>query len=546
MGAGCAPSLDVDYGGGPAPERTECRLALAPDGGGAATPRAHPGQTLELVGVATLALSLEPERSGFFLQSLEGDAHGLGSEALFVAWPASPPPPGTRVRARGTLSETAGITELEAVEQLDECGGVALAPEAVDARELEQPEAYAGRWLRARGDWRVIEVPASPADGRVLASPQGRVYGSGHPLANAATAPLWTVRPSAPAAQRTKDGSPPPPRLGAALGELEGVLALRGEAQQLFTAGAPTWPRDVPAPPPRPAGPGLRIVGLNLDNYFVSLGARGARDALELAAQRDALVALFVALDADILALTELENRAADSLLHLLDGLDRALPGDRRYAFDEATAPAGSVLRAGIAYRPSRVRARAAAWFDSARGLRRPPLFQAFSSDGLSFTLGVVHFASKRCDDEPVLVPPEGCGDEARRREAELLLDAAAALSASAPLEPLLLMGDFNADAGEAPLELLAAGGYGDLLTTLPAADRYSYVFEGRASLLDHALAPDGFAARVSSASIWHINADEPRRSRAALDAAASPRGSSDHDPIIIDLRPGAIRPPGL
>jgi len=553
IGAACAPNLDADYGGGEEPVRTACGPSLEPhDVRGVAAqsaPTSGPSsaQTLDVVGVATLTLSLEPELEGFFLQSLDDDADPLGSEALFVAWPGAAPATGTRVHARGTLRETAGRVALQAIERLDECGSVEVSPQPLDARELALPEAWDGLWVRASGDWRVIDVPASPADGRVTASPRGRLFASGHALANTEAAELWMLRPAAPALARAADGGRPLPRFGAALGALEGVLSVRGQTRQLFTAEAPAWPSEAPAPPARPSGVGLRIVGLNLDNYFVSLGARGARSAADLARQRDALVALFVALDADILALTELENRGADSLIHLLEGLDRALPAAQRYAFEEAPAPGGSVLRAGIAFRPGRVRARGAAWFSELPGFRRAPLFQAFASEGLSFTLGVVHLASKRCDVEPVLVPPEGCGADARRREAELLLDTARVLGASAPRAPLLLMGDFNADAREAPLELLAQGGYRDLLSALPAADRYSYVFEGRASLLDHALARDGFDAHVRSAAIWHINADEPRRVSAVIDAAtASPRGSSDHDPIVIDLHPGGVRPTGL
>jgi uncharacterized protein len=550
IGAACAPHLDVDYGGTEEPRPTACGPGLAPhDVRAMAAPSAvasgpPSGQWLDVVGVATLALNLEPELEGFFLQSLE-NADPIGSEALFVAWPGAAPATGTRVHARGMLGETAGSVRLEAIERLDECGSVDVSPQPLDARELAQPESRDGAWVRASGDWRVIDVPASPADGRLTASPQGRVFASGHALANTEAAELWTLRPATPALARAGDGGRALPRLGAALGALEGVLSVRGQTRELFTAAAPAWPSEAPAPPARPSDGGLRIVGLNLDNYFVSLGARGARSAADLARQRDALVALFVALDADILALTELENRGADSLIHLLEGLDRALPSARRYAFEEAPAPGGSVLRAGIAFRPGRVRARGAAWFSATPGFRRAPLFQAFTSEGMSFTLGVVHLVSKRCDDEPVVVPAEGCGGETRRREAQLLLDAARAQAASAPHEPLLLMGDFNADAREAPLELLARGGYHDLLSALPAADRYSYVFEGRASLLDHALAPEGFDTRVRGAAIWHINADEPLPTR-AIDVAASPRGSSDHDPIVIDLQPGNVRPPGL
>jgi len=545
-GAACAPNLDPDFDGSAEPNGSACRPGLAPhDIQGAASVSPLMGQTLDVAGVATVAGHLSAERPGFFLQSLESDADPLTSEAVFVAWPGPAPATGTRVRVRGTVDEAAGMTELGAIERLDECGARALEPAIIDVRELEDPEAWEGMWVRARGDWSLVDVSGS-AQGRVTASPRGRVYASGHALAEATEPELWTVRPAAPGHAPAPAGEHVPWRLGSELGEIGGVLCSEGQSRELLTTGALAWSSNVPAAPVRPPGAGLRLVALNLHNYFVSLDGRGARSAGELARQRDALVAALVALDADILALTELENRGADGLVHLLEGLDRALPSDRRYAFEETPAPSGGPLRAGIAFRPGRVRARGAAWFSDTEGFRRPPLFQSFESEGFSFTLGVVHLASKRCDDEPKVVPEEGCGDATRRREAELLLGEAAVLAATSP-QPLLVMGDFNADAREAPLELLARGGFGDLLSALPAPDRYSYVFDARASLLDHALARVEFAAHVRSSAIWHINADEPRGVEAAHAASTpSARRSSDHDPIVLDLHPGGVRPMGL
>jgi predicted extracellular nuclease len=187
------------------------------------------------------------------------------------------------------------------------------------------------------------------------------------------------------------------------------------------------------------------------------------------------------------------------------------------------------------------VRSRAEAWFDERPGFRRAPLFQSFDGPGYGFTLGVVHLKSKRCDGRPEIISSEGCGEPVRSEEAALLVDGARALALSEPLEPLLLLGDYNGDSLEAPLLALRDAGFVDLLDGLPAADRYSYVFEGRASLLDHALAGNGAARLARGAAIWHINADEPFFRGYSLDnppAEYHPdaRRSSDHDPIIVDL----------
>ncbi len=78
----------------------------------------------------------------------------------------------------------------------------------------------------------------------------------------------------------------------------------------------------------------------------------------------------------------------------------------------------------------------------------------------------------------------------------------------------------------------------------MPAASRYSYVFDGEAGYLDHALATSSLSRQVTGVTIWHINADEP----SVLDYntefktqdlyAPTPYRSSDHDPVVVGLRP--------
>ena len=77
-------------------------------------------------------------------------------------------------------------------------------------------------------------------------------------------------------------------------------------------------------------------------------------------------------------------------------------------------------------------------------------------------------------------------------------------------------------------------------------AGAYSYVFDGQSGYLDHALASNALAPRVTGVTEWHINADEP----IALDYnvefkthnqvntfyAANPFRSSDHDPVVVGI----------
>jgi predicted extracellular nuclease len=544
LGLACAPSLDTDFGGGE-PSDAGCRASLSPhDVQGPGGSSELEGQWIEVRGVATLARAGEAGRAGFFLQSLESDGDERTSEGLFVALGSVAPVPGTLVRVRGLVTEAEGMTTLDAVERLDQCGPMAIQPAPVDVQHLDAAERWEGTWLAASARWTVVDT-SQALGGALAASAEGRLYASGHALGGAAPAPRpWTIESAAGApTEEVRAQDALPPRLGAVVDRIVGVLELQGESRRLLTADSPAWSSTVPPAPQRAREQGLRLAALNLDNYFLDLEGPGARTERELARQREKLVAALGALDADILALTELENRGSASLTHLLVGLEQQLAPELRYAFIESSPPSGPTLRAGIAFRPARVSARGEAWFDSRPGFRRAPLFQSFESGGRGFTLGVVHFKSKRCDALPVIVTSEGCGEDARRAEAELLLEAARALGQRTGGAPLLVMGDFNSDALEAPLVALERGGFIDLLRALPPMDRYSYVFEGRASLLDHALGWGGFEALTAAAAIWHVNADESPLRGYSLDNppdayARDARRSSDHDPIVIDLHP--------
>jgi predicted extracellular nuclease len=541
----CAPSLDTDFGWGE-PSGAGCSASLGPhDVQGPGSSSELDGQRIEVCGIATLARGGDGGRAGFFLQSTEPDDDELTSEGLFVAVASVAPAPGTLVRVRGLVTETAGMTALDAVERLEQCGPTDIQPVPLDVRHLEAAERWEGTWLAASARWTVVE--ASEALGSTIeASAEGRLYASGHELGSAAPASRpWTIESEESEGAQAQDARAPdalPPRLGSRLERIVGVLEVQGESRRLLTAKALTWPSTVPPGPERAREKGLRLAALNLDNYFLDLEGPGARTEQELHRQREKLVAALRGLDADILALTELENRGSASLADLLGGLDQELALDQRYVFVESSPPSGPTLRAGIAFRPARVNARGEAWWDSRPGFRRAPLFQSFEIGGRGFTLGVVHFKSKRCE-APVIVTSEGCGENARLAEAELLLEAARAMGQRDGGVPLLVLGDFNSDGREAPIAALERGGFVDLLGALPAADRYSYVFDGRASLLDHALGWGGFEALTAGAAIWHINADESPLRGYSLDnppSAYAPdaRRSSDHDPIIIDLHP--------
>ena len=70
-----------------------------------------------------------------------------------------------------------------------------------------------------------------------------------------------------------------------------------------------------------------------------------------------------------------------------------------------------------------------------------------------------------------------------------------------------------------------------DQVSTLPAAERYSFIFEGSAQVLDHTLTTANLAAFVRGLQFARGNADAPAAFR---DDPATPLGTSDHDGEVL------------
>ncbi len=542
-GWACAPGVDVGWGSG------DCGAAHVPihEIQGEVEESPLLGQRLSVEGLVT-GVELGPE-PGVFLEAELPDQNPRSSEGLFVSLGPlrDPPRPGERVRARGQVRERAGMTELAHLELLQACGSGPIQPTPVEAAPGDASgHAWESMWVTWHASWTLIDTWRQLARAEVTASPHGRLYANGHELASISAddpAAAWSIRDAAFTLRG--EGAEPTAaaalRLGSRAEQVTGIVHL-GSGQRLLLATERVDWRPVAAPPlaARPQGT-LRIAAINLDNYFVTLGTRGARSELELTRQEDKLVALLSGLDADLLALTELENLGQRSLLRLVSALNEQLGADQQYAWSEAVPPGASALRAALAYRRGRLRSVNDAWFQRTPSAERPALMQTFQAGAQPFSLLVVHFKSKRCSVGPLVVEPAGCGAATRLNEARELIAAIAALPPELDRDRLLLIGDFNADSLEAPLVLLRQAGFVDLLDGVAAEERYSYVFDGRASLLDHALASAGLARMLRGAAIWHVNADEPELLSYSLEnppAAYRPDmlRSSDHDPIVVDL----------
>jgi predicted extracellular nuclease len=360
----------------------------------------------------------------------------------------------------------------------------------------------------------------------------------------------------------------------------------------------PTGPADYTALNPRtaapePVGGDLRVAAMNTLNFFLTqdypsgnpldnkcgpaqnVECRGADfdQPTEFTRQRDKLLAALAGLNADVLGLNELENTTgvdplADATSGIVPGLN-AMLGAGAYASINTGTIGGDAIRVGLIYKPAKVTPLGSFQIlDSSDDPRfidtksRPALAQTFEENdtGARFTVVVNHLKSKGspCDDvgDPDAGDGQGNCNGTRTLAAQALVDWLATDPTGSIDPDFLIMGDLNSYAQEDPIDAIKAGsddsaGTGDDYTNLIAQHQgtyaYSFVFDGQAGYLDHALASSSLAAQVTGAADWHINADEPdvldydtSFKPPAQDALYEPNAyrSSDHDPVVIGLSP--------
>jgi predicted extracellular nuclease len=276
-------------------------------------------------------------------------------------------------------------------------------------------------------------------------------------------------------------------------------------------------------------GGSIRVASFNVLNYFNGNGSgggfptsRGADTLAEFNRQRNKIIPAIVALNADVVGLMEIEKDGTDALSaiqDLVNGLNVATSAGT-YAFVTEPAPGTDEIKVAMIYQPARVTPQGAALNHQVTTnpnynplFDRPPLAQRFRTPGgEEFFVIVNHFKSKgSCPGSGVDTDQgdgQGCWNAKRTAQANGLLDWITTLQATDP--DVIVIGDLNAYGVEDPINTLVAGGLINQALRVPAATRYSYVFDGQAGYLDQALTTASLDAHVTGVTYWHINADEP------------------------------------
>ncbi|MDI9243701.1 ExeM/NucH family extracellular endonuclease [Marinobacter sp. CHS3-4] len=557
--------------------------ALAPsDVQGAGDRSALTGKTVTVEGVITLDSRQPNGWRGFYLQSTsdQSDNDPRTSDALFVYTDRPGGKVGSKIQVTARVKEFHGLTELTRVSRLTICGLAKLPdpillqlpwPGQAPPEHLEnmrvtftQPLTLIGHYNFTRFGELVLSdqpqviptehtQPGPKAHSMAMEQIMGRVYlDDGRRTQNPSPLP-WP-------AQLLTQGQPV--RSGDRLTNLTGVLDYRFGHWRLQPTSQPrlSKPSMRPEAPARSDGSNLRVVSLNLGNFFNGKGSdrsfeqsRGARHSQQFAVQKARLVTMLSRLDADIIAASEMENDhyKRDSAIAEL-----ATAMGRQWHYVRTPGSTGQdAIRTDLLYRSDRVQAignpqRLTSGHFALRG--RPPLAQIFkplgSATDSSVRIVVPHFKSKACggatgknrDQQD----GQGCYAHRRTEEAEAVADWLALLPAQPHLAGTLLTGDLNSYSREWPLTTLEDSGLTNIIRDRQTcgADRCpntTYRYQGRHGSLDHALVSENLKPRVVAAGAWPINAEEFGAlgyQGALASPTDTPWRSSDHNPLYIDL----------
>jgi predicted extracellular nuclease len=552
------------------------------------------GQQVVIEAVVTADLQASHELGGFFLQQQQADTHVDTSEGIFIFERSAAFQVGDRVRVSGRVSEYFGLTQIDQVSALTRCAkNIPLPPatalklplpsaEALEATEgmrvsfsetLTVNEVYNlgrfGEFTLSRGR---RSIPTDVAPPGKVASDLAEANRLNQLLVDDGSAHQNPDPVKFPAPGLNAKNSL---RIGSTLDTLTGVIHFAFGSYRLIPTVAPRFNNANPrtAAPLTVIDSDLRIVSFNLMNFFNGDGVggafptdRGATNPAELARQTLKLVAALLAIDADILALVELENDGftdQGALAYLLRALNAQLPANRVYHLiaPEVERLGADAIGVGLLYRPDRVEpvnsARLLSTANSptdVRGLalfndklNRPALAQTFVQQPMSerFTLVVNHLKSKsdsNCANWADCDQGQGAYNLSRTRASQALNLWLRTDPTDSQDSDFLIIGDLNAYSLEDPITGLTAAGF----EHLNSAGSYSYVYRGESGSLDHALASPSLAAKALAVQAWHINSDEPRvldynqeyksPRQSATYFAPDPYRSSDHDPLVLDF----------
>ncbi|HEY0953252.1 MAG TPA: ExeM/NucH family extracellular endonuclease [Roseateles sp.] len=568
-------------------------------GSGAKSPM--DGATVTTGGIVTKLIN-----NGFYLQDPDGDGDPTTSDGIFVFTSTAPTVAvGDKITLSGKVAEysvsTGAASQANPLTELTTISGLTIVS---SGNQLPQPvevslaalsnqsdmERYEGMLVRITDTLTVSQTSFVGTWGQLTLSAGGRTLTPTNVVRPGAAAQALQVANLARSvvlddSLSTKFPNPTPylwqdgtVRAGDTADGVTGVVDFGPSTDstsgplsyKIHPTAAPVFARPIARPiAPPSVGGNVRVASANVLNFFTTfvdgnsvpgsgstcqVSCRGANNLVEFNRQRTKIVAALSGLNADVVGLMEIQNNGNFAVQNLVDGLNGAM-GAGTYAavplptvISAGGAGTGTdAIRVALIYKPAKLALIGASMADTNAINNRPTFAQGFVlPNGEKFAVAVNHLKSKgSCGsgangDTGDL---QGCWNLQRQQQAQRLVDWLPTVKATAGTDNIILLGDFNAYAQEDPIHLLKNNGIVDLVGMFDPVE-YSYVFDAGAGRLDHGLGTASVATKVTGATSWHINADEPEwidyntEDKATGNDWYQPNlfRASDHDPMLIGL----------
>lgn len=271
----------------------------------------------------------------------------------------------------------------------------------------------------------------------------------------------------------------------------------------------------------------LLVCGFNLENYYMTWGSMGADSYSEHQDQRAKVSKALKKINADIFGLVELQQ-GDEAIAEIVSDLNKNLSGRNYKYFHDAAE--GTFQKVDFVYDANKVEPvndKPAEDNTEVQNRHKMMCFRV-KATGERFNYSINHFKAMNT------------GDEARRvNEARAVVELYKSYSGSKSIQEkdVLFMGDLNCYAFTSPIKQFTDKGMIDLHRAFHADSSYSYMFNGLASYIDHALCNATMYPQVTGMAAFHINSDEDDRYNYQKSSDQTMFRCSDHDPVLVGLR---------
>jgi len=517
------------------------------------------GERVTVQGVVT---HTDTRISGLYMEQDGSDQDSSTSNAIFVQITELPPAAtlGALVSVSGKVAELGKgnntLTAVTSVDSLDVCSSGHPLPETIVTLPLktDKREPIEGMRIRVQGPLTVTSL-YQIAQGKLALAGNGVQFVPTEVMApGPKTAEMLQQHRSFTLPAMLPQGIQQADLFisGSTINHVRGVMGHDGRGSRVVLQAFQSDPPPGFLRPTATKGNDLRVVGMNLHNYFNGDGKghefptpRGAKTPEEFARQGERIGAAIGVLKPHVLAVMELENDGfhADSAAMDFIRLANAASGTNWAVARPADDNTGSdKITVGVFYRADLLKPIGVAQTLTGPDFNRSrqPIAQVFQPvNGSDKILIVVnHLKSKgSCPESGANAnrgDGQGCWNPARVSAAEKMTAWVTRLADGANVSNVLILGDMNAYRHEDPVNAIRQAGYNELMDGAPERV-YSFVYSGQAGTLDYAFSSEALQQKVKQAFIWNVNAALP----SGLDQELPHTWLrfSDHDPVVVDIR---------